>query len=54
MNMFGNFGSFVSASVFPLMQRGTGDAGAYFSPAAALNCVPAGLWPGIKTARRLS
>jgi ACS family glucarate transporter-like MFS transporter len=44
MNMIGNFGSFVSASVFPLMNRLTGDATAYFTTAAVLNLFAAAAW----------
>jgi ACS family glucarate transporter-like MFS transporter len=42
MNMFGNIGSFVSATAFPYLQGLTGSASAYFVVAAALNL--AGIW----------
>ena len=54
MNTIGNFGSFVSASVFPLMNRWTGDATAYFLVAAALNLAAAVIWLGMKAERKLS
>jgi ACS family glucarate transporter-like MFS transporter len=54
MNMVGNFGSFVSASVFPLMNRWTGDATAYFLVAAALNLAAAAIWLYLRTERRPS
>lgn len=44
MNMLGNLGSFVSASIFPLLYRWSGDASAYFVTAALLNVIAAGLW----------
>jgi ACS family glucarate transporter-like MFS transporter len=51
MNMIGNFGSFVSASVFPVMQRLTGDATAYFLTAAALNIVAVVMWTQMRAER---
>ena len=51
MNMIGNFGSFVSASVFPVMNRLTGDAMAYFFTAAALNVAAAAVWFAMKADR---
>ncbi|MBM3744539.1 MAG: MFS transporter [Acidobacteria bacterium] len=54
MNMVGNFGSFVSASVFPLMERSTGDASAYFLVAAALNVAAAVIWLRMRAERRPS
>jgi len=54
MNMIGNFGSFVSASVFPVMNRWTGDATAYFFVAAALNLLAGGLWLRMSAPRRTS
>jgi MFS transporter, ACS family, glucarate transporter len=44
MNMIGNLGSFVSASVFPVLYRSSGSAALYFAIAAALNVVAAGIW----------
>lgn len=44
MNMIGNFGSFVSASLFPVFYRWSGSAGLYFAVAALLNIVAAMLW----------
>ncbi|MBI4877722.1 MAG: MFS transporter [Acidobacteria bacterium] len=44
MNMIGNFGSFVSASIFPVLYGWTGGAAAYFGVAAALNVVAALVW----------
>ena len=44
MNMFGNFGSFVSANAFPYLEQVTGSASAYFGVAAALNLVGAICW----------
>ncbi|MCC7018076.1 MAG: hypothetical protein IT564_12850, partial [Rhodospirillales bacterium] len=44
MNMVGNIGSFTSASVFPVMNRVTGGAGAYFLTAAALNLLAVLCW----------
>lgn len=49
MNMIGNFGSFVSASLFPVLYRWTGDAAAYFSLAAMLNSMAAALWFGMRS-----
>jgi len=54
MNMVGNFGSFVSASVFPLMNRWTGDATAYFLVAATLNLAAAAIWLRMRAERRPS
>jgi ACS family glucarate transporter-like MFS transporter len=54
MNMIGNFGSFVSASVFPLMNRWTGDATAYFLVAAALNLLAVAFWLRMRAERRPS
>jgi ACS family glucarate transporter-like MFS transporter len=44
MNMIGNFGSFVSASIFPVLLRLTGSGSAYFLVAAALNAVAIACW----------
>ena len=44
MNMIGNLGSFVSASVFPVFYRWTGSAAAYFGAAAALNLASVAIW----------
>jgi len=49
MNMIGNFGSFISASIFPLMARLTGDASAYFATAAILNVLAAAAWMRMRT-----
>jgi ACS family glucarate transporter-like MFS transporter len=51
MNMVGNLGSFVSASVFPLMYRLTGDSMAYFLTAAALNLGAAAMWLAMETSK---
>jgi ACS family glucarate transporter-like MFS transporter len=48
MNMVGNFGSFVSASVFPVLYRWSGSAALYFAVAALLNVIAAGLWLRIR------
>jgi ACS family glucarate transporter-like MFS transporter len=48
MNMVGNLGGFVSASVFPLLYRLTGDARAYFLVAALLNMSGAIIWFSMK------
>ena len=44
MNMIGNFGSFVSASVFPLLVSPERGAAAYFLVAGILNVLAAALW----------
>jgi MFS transporter, ACS family, glucarate transporter len=49
MNMIGNFGSFVSAGLFPVLLRVTGSAGAYFAVAAALNLVGIACWIGMRS-----
>jgi ACS family glucarate transporter-like MFS transporter len=54
MNMIGNLGSFVSASVFPVMNRWTGDATAYFFVAAALNLLAGAIWLRMRTPERTS
>ncbi len=54
MNMIGNFGSFVSASLFPVMNRWTGDATAYFLVAAALNVLAGTAWLRMSAPRRTS
>ncbi|MCX6635721.1 MAG: MFS transporter [Acidobacteria bacterium] len=54
MNMIGNFGSFASASLFPVMNRWTGDATAYFFVAAALNLLAGALWLRMRTPERAS
>jgi nitrate/nitrite transporter NarK len=51
MNMVGNLGSFVSASVFPWLYRWTGSAHAYFVVAAALNLVAALIWMRMRVRR---
>jgi ACS family glucarate transporter-like MFS transporter len=51
MNMVGNLGSFVSASVFPLMYRLTGDAMAYFLTAAGLNLAAAAIWLAMEASK---
>lgn len=48
MNMVGNFGSFVSASIFPLLYRWTGGSAAYFLAAAVLNACAAAAWMGMR------
>ena len=52
MNMIGNLGSFVSASIFPVMYRLTGDGMAYFLTAAALNVTAAAAWLLMKADRQ--
>lgn len=44
MNMIGNFGSFVSANAFPILNAVTGSAATYFWAAAALNAIGIGCW----------
>jgi ACS family glucarate transporter-like MFS transporter len=44
MNMVGNFGGFVSANAFPLLQRLAGSSAAYFRVAAALNIAAMLCW----------
>jgi ACS family glucarate transporter-like MFS transporter len=44
MNMMGNFGSFVSANLFPLLQAATGSATAYFVLVMVMNLYSAGAW----------
>ena len=44
MNMIGNLGSFVSASIFPVLLRLTGSGSAYFLVAAALNGLAVLCW----------
>lgn len=44
MNMVGNFGGFVSANAFPLLQRVTGSSAAYFRVAAVLNIAAMLCW----------
>lgn len=48
MNMFGNFGSFVSANAFPLLHRLTGSASAYFTVAALMNVAAVFCWLRMK------
>jgi len=48
MNMFGNFGSFVSANAFPLLHDLTGSANTYFVVAALLNLSAIGCWWGMR------
>jgi len=50
--MIGNLGSFVSASIFPVMYRLTGDGMAYFLTAAALNVTAAAVWLLMKADRQ--
>ena len=49
MNMAGNFGSFISANAFPLLNRLTGGAGAYFGAVAALSVAAALCWTGMRS-----
>lgn len=44
MNMIGNLGAFVSASVFPVLYHWSGSATLYFVIASLLNVLAAGLW----------
>ena len=44
MNMIGNFGSFASASVFPVLYRWSGSAALYFTVAALLNVAAVVMW----------
>lgn len=44
MNMFGNFGAFVSGVLFPYLHKATGSATTYFVLAALLNLVGAICW----------
>ncbi len=52
MNMAGNFGSFVSANAFPLLNRLTGGAAAYFGAVAILSAVAAICWTGMGSVSR--
>jgi ACS family glucarate transporter-like MFS transporter len=52
MNMIGNFGSFVSASIFPVFYRLSGGPGLYFGVAALLNAVAAIVWLRMRVPRR--
>ena len=52
MNMVGNLGSFVSASIFPWMYNLTGDSMTYFLIAGVLNLAAAGMWLGMDAARQ--
>ncbi|HWB87510.1 MAG TPA: MFS transporter [Bryobacteraceae bacterium] len=52
MNMVGNLGSFVSASLFPLMYQSTGDAKSYFLLAAALNVAAATVWLAMRAGQK--
>ncbi len=54
MNMIGNLGSFVSASVFPVLLRVTGSATAYFLVAATLNVGAVFCWLAMKPAEERS
>lgn len=49
MNMIGNLGSFVSASIFPVLLRVTGSGAAYFLVAAALNALAIACWYGMRS-----
>ncbi|MBK9167783.1 MAG: MFS transporter [Bryobacterales bacterium] len=49
MNMWGNFGSFVSASVFPVLLDWTGSATAYFQLAALLNIAAIAAWTRMRS-----
>jgi hypothetical protein len=51
MNMVGNLGSFVSASLFPWMYKLTGDAMSYFLLAGALNLLAAAMWLAMKSSK---
>lgn len=53
MNMIGNFGSFVSASVFPLLVTAERGAAVYFLVAGALNVVAVLLWTRMSSERKL-
>ena len=44
MNMIGNFGSFASASIFPVLYRCSGSAALYFTVAALLNVAAVLMW----------
>jgi ACS family glucarate transporter-like MFS transporter len=50
MNMAGNFGSFVSANLFPWMHSLTGSASAYFLMVAAMNLVSVLCWARMRNA----
>jgi ACS family glucarate transporter-like MFS transporter len=52
MNMLGNFGSFVSANVFPLVEQWTGSADAYFYLVCAMSLGAALCWMGMKSLRQ--
>ena len=51
MNMLGNFGSFVSANVFPLVEQWTGSADAYFYLVCAMSICAALCWTGMRSLR---
>ncbi len=51
MNMLGNFGSFVSATTFPLLHQATGGASAYFFVAASLNVLSIACWSRMVSTR---
>jgi hypothetical protein len=44
MNMSGNLGAFVSATVFPYFQSATGEAPGYFALVACLNVLSIACW----------
>ncbi|MDX2151944.1 MAG: MFS transporter [Bryobacteraceae bacterium] len=52
MNMLGNFGSFVSANAFPMMERAAGSAAPYFWLAGLLNAVGILCWLGMNSVDR--
>jgi ACS family glucarate transporter-like MFS transporter len=49
MNMFGNFGSFVSANAFPFLHGLTGSASTYFAAAALMNAAAVFCWLRMKS-----
>ena len=51
MNMLGNFGSFVSATTFPVLYQYTGGASAYFLLAAVLNLISIACWSRMRSLR---
>jgi MFS transporter, ACS family, glucarate transporter len=49
MNMAGSFGALASANAFPWLHRWTGEFGAYFRIAAALNILAIACWVGMSS-----
>jgi ACS family glucarate transporter-like MFS transporter len=52
MNMFGNFGAFLSGVLFPYLHKATGSATTYFLMAALLNLAGATCWLKMRSFER--